>query len=245
MEALSILHVLLRQRWWVLGGAILALGIGLMLSGKAGGPFSSPGRFLYSVVAEAQVDESIPLVADSTINGAPVQTQTILAADYLTSEAVRDELASIAGVPGPSLTMTTPSIDDPMRQSPLVTAAQVTATPATPYTVTALPWQNAPLITLAASGPDARIVTRLASAAMRSLVRGAGETSQRRGRSVVVTQIGDARHGARIIGRPRLKVAVAAAMTFFGAWCFVVVLLSGMARVDREPGVRDAPAAAA
>jgi hypothetical protein len=62
---------------------------------------------------------------------------------------------------------------------------------------------------------------------------------------VVITQIGDARHGARIIGRPRLKVAVAAAMFFFGAWCFVLVLLSGMVRIERETRTRDAPAAAA
>ena len=245
MEALSLVQVLWRRRWSVLAGAVFALGIGVLLSGKAGGPFSSPGRLMYSVVAEAQVDQSKPLGADSTTNGAPVQTQTILAADYLTSEAVREEIASIAGLPGPSLTVTTPSIDDPLRQSPLVTAAQVTAFPATPYTVTPLAWQNAPLITLVASGPDARVVSRLASGAMQALVRGAAGPSRGSGAPLVVTQLGDAREVARRTGGPRLKLAAAAAVFVFGAWCFVLVLLSGMRRVGRAPGTRDAPAAAA
>ena len=39
MEALSIVEVLLRRRRAVLAGAIVALGIGVLLSGKAGGPF--------------------------------------------------------------------------------------------------------------------------------------------------------------------------------------------------------------
>jgi hypothetical protein len=245
MEALSIVDVLLRRRWSVVAGAIFALGIGVLLSGKAGGPFSSPGRLMYSVVAEAQVDQSKPLGADSTTNGAPLQTQTILAADYLTSEAVREEIASIAGVPGPSLTVTTQSIDDPLRQSPLVTAAQVTAFPATPYAVTPLAWQKAPLITLVASGPDARVVSRLASGAMQALVRGAGGPSRGSGAPLVVTQIGDAREVARRTGGPRPKLAAAAAVFVFGAWCFVLVLLSGMRRVGRAPGTRNAPAATA
>ena len=245
MEALSIVEVLLRRRWAVLAGAIVALGIGVLLSGKAGGPFSSPGRLMYSVVAEAQLDQSKPLGADSTTNGAPLQTQTILAADHLTTEAVRKEIASIAGVPASSLTVTTPSIDDPLRQSPLVTTAQVTALPATPYTVSPLAWQQAPLITLVTSGPDARVVSRLASGAMQVLVRGAADAPQGGRRPLVVTQIGDARRGARMIGGPRLKVAVGAPVFLFGVWCFVLVLLSGVRRDGRAPGSRDAPAAAA
>jgi hypothetical protein len=245
MEALSIVGVLLRLRWSVLAGAVFALGIGVVLSGKAGGPFSSPGRLMYSVTAEAQVDESKPLVADSTVNGRPAQTQTILAADYLTSEAVREEIASMAGVPGTSLTVATPSIDVPMRQSPLVTAAQVTVAPATPYTVTPLAWQNAPLITLVASGPDARVVSRLASGAMRALVRGPTGAPRASGTPLVVTQVGEARRGAWRTGGPRLKLATAAAVFLFGVWCFVLVLLSGIRRVGRAAGTRDAPTAAA
>jgi hypothetical protein len=243
MEALSIVSVLLRHRWFVLVGAVFALGIGVLLSGKAGGPFSSPGRLMYSVVAEAQVDESKGIVADANINGAPVQTQTILAADYLTSEAIREELASMAGVPAPSLTVATPSIDDPLRQSPLVTAAQVTASPATPYTVTALAWQGAPLITLVSSGPDARVVSRLASGAMQALVQGPDGASRGSGSSLVVTQLGEARASSWVTGGPRPKLGTAAAVFFFGAWCFGLVLLTGMRR--RAVGVREARAAAA
>jgi hypothetical protein len=245
MEALSIVSVLLRRRWFVLAGAVFALGIGVLLSGKAGGPFSSPGQVMYSVVAEAQVDESKGIVADSTVNGAPLQTQTILAADYLTSEAVREELASMAGVPAPSLTVATPSIDDPLRQSPLVTAAQVTASPATPYTVTPLAWQGAPLITLVSSGPDARVVSRLASGAMQALMRGPSGASRGRGSPLVVTQLGEARPSSWVTGGPRPKLGTAAAVFFFGAWCFVLVLISGMRRVGRAADTREARAAAA
>ena len=242
MEALSIVIVLLRLRWSVLAGAVLALGIGVLLSGKAGGPFSSSARLMYSVVSEAQVDEHKPLVADSTVDGSPLQPQTILAADYLTTEAVRKEIASMAGVPGLGLTVATPSIDVPMRQSPLVAAAQVTASPVTPYTVTPLAWQNAPLITLVASGPDARVVSRLASGAMQVLVTGAGEASQ--GPPLVITQLGEARAAAVRTGGPRLKLGMAAAVFLFGAWCFVLVLLSGMRRDRAVAGTRDAPAPA-
>ena len=151
----------------------------------------------------------------------------------------------MAGVPASGLTVATPSIDVLLRQSPLVTAAQVTASPATPYTLTPLAWQNAPLITLVATGPDARVVSRLASGAMRALVRGAGGASQGSGPPLVVTQLGEARGAAWKTGGPRLKLGTAAAVFLFGAWCFVLVLLSGMRRVGRAAGTRDTPAAAA
>jgi hypothetical protein len=151
----------------------------------------------------------------------------------------------MAGVPAPAVTVATPSIDVPLRQSPLVAAAQVTASPTTPYTVTPLAWQNAPLITLVASGPDARVVSRLASGAMRVLARGAGGASQVSGPPLVVTQVGASRAAALRTGGPRLKQAAAAAVFLFGAWCFVVVLLSGIRRDRRDAGRRDAPAAAA
>ena len=166
METLIILRALLRRWPLILVGMVLAIATALLASGKFGvGPFDATARISYQVITQAQVDSPKPLVADAYRSASAIQTQTILITDYMTSDRARDQIARRAGVPPADLSVATPTIDGPVRPSPLALAGQQAAANYTPYNVTASPWTVSPLITLVASGPDQAIAARLSRVA--------------------------------------------------------------------------------
>jgi hypothetical protein len=191
---------------------------------------------MWSFASQAQIDTPRPLVADSCSSAATVQTQTVMLAEYLTSDASRAEIARRTGIPAEQLSVTTPSTDVPTRQSPLVIAAQEVANMSTPYTVTAGPWTNTPLLTLIVSGPDAKVASRLSTNAMQVLSDGVSGRVRTAKSEIVVRQLGAPQVGSWInAGRSRM-IGAGLAVFLFAAWCGGLVLTTGFARLWRAGG---------
>lgn len=240
MELLSVVRMLVRLRWLVALGAVLAVAGGYLAVIKLGG---APTQRSWQVSIQAQVDMPDPLAADSYASSATVQAKTVLMAAYLTRGESAAAIARRAGVPEPQLTVMTPAIDVPRRQSPLVAAAQDTAAAQTPFSVSAVAWPYSPLITLVASAPDEPTATRLSEAAMRELV--GGDTGADKDR-MVVRQLGPARTASSLTSTPPgAPVGVAVGVFLFGGWCTALVLVSGLLGPPRRLGRETAAGTAA
>ena len=121
METLTVLRLLWRMRLLVIVGALAAVAAGAVATGKLGiGPFDGGSRIVWVATSEVQVDTPRPLATDAHASASTIQTQTVLLADYVTSDAARDAMARAVDIRSADLTVTTPVIDSPLRQSPLV-----------------------------------------------------------------------------------------------------------------------------
>ena len=245
MELLNILRVLVRRRSLVALGAAVATFSGLMVGGALGlGPFDASVKRSWTATAVAQIDMPRPLAVDAHASAATIQTQTVLLADYLTSDASRDAIGRHAGIP-PARISVTPSTDAPVRRSPLVTrAAESAMVPITPYTVRASTWTKSPMITLVAAGPEERTTMRLSRAAMDVLIENPTTRAPAAAvHRVTVKQLGAARVESEVTGGASLPLGVAAGLFVFLAWCGGIIVGAGVLRVWRRTLPRTAATA--
>lgn len=236
METLSVLRLLVRLRLLVALGALVAVTGGAVVSGKLGiGPFDGGTRLVWVATSEVQVDTPRPLATDAHASAATIQTQTILLADYLTRDDTRDAIARGVGLRRTDLTVTTPSIDSPLRQSPLVsrTLQQVT-TSRTPYSVIANPAQLTPIMALVAMGPDRETAMALSGTASEALRAAAAADSGAPRRGLAIEPLGPVRLAAFETGGSGLVRGVALAVFLFCLWCGTIVVGTGLVRAWRR-----------
>ncbi len=243
METLSVLRILVRHRLLVLLGALGALAAGVAATGASGvGPFDGATLHSWSATVEVQVDTPRPLVADAMASAATIQTQTILLADYLTSDATRAEIARDAGLDPAALAVSPAAIDTPIRQSPLVVrAGEAALVPMTTYRVTPTTAELSPLMGFVATGPDRAVTEALARATVTAARSTAGASAAGATHRLAVKELGPVRLAEHSSGGVQLPLGIALGLFLFVGWCVTVVLASGIARVWRAPR---APAAA-
>jgi hypothetical protein len=244
VEILTVLRLLVRRRRLVALGLLVAVAAGAVATGKLGiGPIDTQARRTWVATSEVQIDTPRPLSVDAHASAATIQTQTILLADYLTSDASRDAIARKAAVDGAELTVSTPSIDSPLRQSPLVVRASLEAAISrTPYTVISIPAQLTPIMAVTAMGPDRETTVALSDAAVSALDAAAG-ASDDAGRGLETEALGPIRVDAFTSSRSGLVLGVALTVFLFASWCGAIVIGTGLVRAWRRssPGYQRTP----
>ena len=236
METLTVLRLLWRMRLLVALGVLVALAAGAVATGKLGlGPSDGSRHTMWVATAEVQIDNPRPLAIDALASGATIQTQTILLADQVTSDESRKAIARRAGLDDADLTVTTPSIDSPLRQSPVVsrTLQGVTAS-RTAYTVTANPAQLTPIMALQAMGPDRQATVALSKAAVETLRSAAASDAGDTRRGLEIEPLGPVRLGWFETGGSGLVRGVAVAVFLFCLWCGTIVVGTGVLRAWRR-----------
>ena len=236
METLTVLRLLWRMRLLVALGVLVAVAAGAAATGKLGiGPFEGDRRTVWVATTEVQVDTPKPLATDAHASAATIQTQTVLLADYVTSDASRDAMARKVDIRSADLTVTTPSIDSPLRQSPLVyRTTQAVSVSRTPYTVTANPAQLTPIMELVATGPERKTTLALSGAAAGALqAAAAGDAGDAR-RGLEIEPLGRVRLSAFETGGSGLVRGVALAAFLFCLWCGSIVVGTGLVRAWRR-----------
>jgi hypothetical protein len=245
VETLTVLRLLVRLRLLVALGALLAVAAGAVATGRLGiGPFDGSTRLVWVATSEVQVDTPRPLAIDAHASAATIQTQTILLADYVTSDDSRDGIAREVGLRRADLTVTTPSVDSPLRQSPLVSRTlQQAAVSRTAYTVTANPAQLTPIMALVASGPDRETTVALAGATAKALRSAAGPDPGGSGRGLRIEELGPVGLDSFETGGSGLLLGAALAVFLFCLWCGAIVVVSGVVRAWRSsPAYQCTPA---
>ena len=245
METLTVLRLLVRMRLLVAMGALVAVFGGAVATGTLGiGPFDGSSHLVWVATTEVQVDTRRPLATDAHASAATIQTQTVLLADYVTSDASRAAMAREVGVERAALTVTTPVIDSPLRQSPLVyRTTQAVIVSRTPYTVTANPAQLTPIMELVATGPDQETTVALSGAAAGALRSAAGADPGEAGGGLKIEELGPVRLDSFETGGSGPLMGVALALFLFCLWCGAIVVVSGVVRAWRSsPAYQCTPA---
>lgn len=236
METLTVLRLLWRMRLLVIVGALAAVAAGAVATGKLGiGPFDGGSRTVWVATSEVQVDTPRPLATDAHASASTIQTQTVLLADYVTSDAARDAMARAVDIGSADLTVTTPLIDSPLRQSPLVyRTAQAASASRTPYTVVANPAQLTPIMELVAMGPERETTLALSGAAAGALRTAAASDAGDTRRGLEIEPLGPVRLGWFETGGSGLVRGVAVAVFLFSLWCGTIVVGTGVLRAWRR-----------
>ena len=184
-----------------------------------------------------QVDTPRPLVADAMASAATIQTQTILLADYLTSDATRDAIAREAGLDPDALAVEPAAIDTPIRQSPLVSArARRPRSRMTTYRVTPTTAELSPLMGFVATGPDRAKTEALAHATVTAAARAAaGASTAGDLHRLAVRELGPVVLAEHTSGGVQIPLGIVAALFLFVGWCVALVLGSGFLRFWRTP----------
>jgi hypothetical protein len=232
MELLSIAGVLVRRRWLVVLGALLAATIGAKVAGllAIGG---GSQRSAASGVAQTRVmlDDPKAIVADLQAPSDTVGKQAALLAEVMTGDAQRAAIARRAAIRPDELGMQRLQLTKLIALSQLAQrGAQASATIARSYVVNVWTATPLPIVTIDVVAPSGAAAARIANATRDALaaVVAAGAPSERR--SLVLKPLGAVRSLDVPPSTRSPRRGLVAALAFFLFWCCAVVVLHGLLR---------------
>lgn len=239
MELVTVLRVLARRRGLLVLGVLAALAAGCVAGGTiALGPFAAPERRASEAFTQIQLDTPKSLLVDLGASNATIGTQTRLLASAMPKSGFLTELARAAGISPRQLTVVARDAREPPRVSPLaVRAAEVAATPATPYVLVVSASTDVPVISIRVSGPDLDKVGRLTRAPVTLLRSFTAAQAPSASRTLSVRTLTPAtfEEGA-VSGGRRLVLAALVFVLFSVAWAAALVIVAGVARAWRRSG---------
>jgi hypothetical protein len=228
VRALSAIRAHLRL---TAAGAVVAVFVAIAAAGllpTAGPQSTGAGQ------ARVLVDTPRPLAGDVQAFGIDtIGARSALLAELVASDRMKPLIARSAGLRASELTVIVPSMGSPRVSMPMPDRAAATATmsPAA-HVLTVTTDARMPVITLRATAPDPAAAGRILAAATTTLASAA--RSPGGGETLVARPLGRADVTAIVSrGAPRRRLAVAAALLAFGAWCTAIVLADGAFGIRR------------
>ncbi len=238
MELLNLFRLLWARKLLVALGIPLAIAAGLMAARAVGS--SAAG----SAVASSQV---VLDTSDSQlVAAAPRQVDTLtirarLLADSMAGDEARKVVAREAAIQPDDLAILGTWVgSDPPIESPLVDrAAAISNAPPVPYLLTLVADDEAPLIRIGATAPDAEQARALSDAVLAGLMESVSELDGGHDGGFVVERTGSPRVTPVPASSRAIPVAVAATVVVFGLWCALVLVAGSVWR--RFRGAANAP----
>jgi hypothetical protein len=219
MELLPILSILWRRRWLVIAGFVAALPVAFVLQSD---PVPGSGTAAAQVMLDTpRSDLASAPVVDDTAN---LATRAGLVAHSMTTDEVRDRLASSLGMPADRLALMDTSFSDPVAPTTLPLAASEAANTAPePYLLQMRADGTTPILWLAARAPDPADAARLVDAAVKDLAATYGQSGKGRGyMPLTIERISDIQVRQLVSAQGRMFAVVAAGMVFV-VWCLCLV----------------------
>lgn len=232
MELFIILKQLWRRRLWVLGVALLSIGVGVFVTYKVSLTPPSLSSRQYEVgtaAARALVDTPSSKVVDLETEGADFMAlgpRAALLANLMAGSQVKDAVAKRVGLPASKI-VAIPPVTDPGAPLP-------PEPPRTGHILTMrIDGEGLPIISIDAQAPDARSAARLANGAVAGLSDVVGSVAAAQdvpnARQLVVRQLAPAR-GIQVVRGPRRIYGLLAAIFTFLAGCTLVLVVSSLVR---------------
>jgi hypothetical protein len=240
MELLSVIAALSRRLLAVILGAVLAVAAGAAASGAIGGPDDSKvaGQAIVRVMVDTPESTAVTTVTKGTDT---IGLRAFMLADLMARDSARDVIARGANIGAGELAILGPSMAAPPIQGTLpelsTMAASELAAGQHEYVLNLRSDSAIPIVSIAASAPDARGAVRLADAAVDALqamtVRQAGSSGVR------IQPLGAAR-SVEVLARPNRRwiIGFVAALAVFVLWCAAIVVAAGVARFWRDADAR-------
>jgi hypothetical protein len=235
MELVAFLRVLWRHRLVVALGALVAIGIGVIV---ARGPVTHTGAATRNMLLDTPTSELVdadPLGADS------LGWRATFLANLMSSDAVRLRVAGEMRVPADSLVITVPSQSiPPIPLSLPVKALDAAATSAStkPLQLSISDVRPLPMIRIDARAPNRSTAARLVAVASHLLSDEAPApvgSPAARGvylQPLVARELGPVK-SRDIAAGARRSMAAAVAVVVFALWCSAVAVVSSLARARR------------
>ena len=232
MELLNLARLLWARRWLVALGIPLAIAAGLFAARAVSGAAEG------SAVASSQV---VFDTSDSQlVNAAPRQVDTLtirarLVADSMASDDARALVAREAGIrPSELAILGTWVGTDPPVESPLVgRAAAISDAPPVPYVLKLVADEEAPLIRIGATAPDAEQARRLSDAVLTGLSESVSSLDGGNAGGFVVDRAGNPQVTVVPAASRAVPAAVAATIMVFALWCGLVLVAGRASRLLR------------
>lgn len=239
MEIVRILRVLRRHRLLVGVGLVPAIVVALSMMYRLSLlPPKLESRTTHTGTASARLllsakEQRTPQLEAAMNEMLPAQAS--LLADRLASDESRARIARDAALPPDDVAIYGPSADAPPVAVPLAVEAREAAGLSTEmYRLTTSTQGRVSIIVLRARGPDSAGAAKVVDAAAVALAELVPSDSAD-APGLVLERLGPA-VGVTRVDRPKLTVALFAALTAFVLWSSAIVLLSGIARRWRVRG---------
>ena len=233
MEFISILRVLRRHRVLVAAGIVVAVFVAMIATyqvsffpPKLGSRVQSSGTATARVIIAARTQPAFDIESQITDT---LGTRAALLADYLSADDVRAQIARRARLKPDQVGVMSPVWGAPELALPLpVSATEAAGLAHEPYVLTVSSNGDIPIITLKATGPDAR--ARGHDRQLRHRLDWRPHRHQVDGPPRHPRRAPGPGGGQKSVTGPRKAIALAGAFVVLGAWCAAIVLLEWFIR---------------
>jgi hypothetical protein len=230
MELVPLLRVLWRRRLLVGLGAVLAIGIGLVV-----GP-AAPVRGGVATTRVVLDTPSSQIIFRDPPGAESLTWRAGMLTDLMTTGETRAVIARAAGVAENRLVIVVPVLTAPPNPTTLPTAAaEAAAIRPEPYVVAFRYDTRLPVISIETHAPDRAAATRLAEAATRALQAGSSPDTNKVTQGFVVDSVAPIQARATVKGSGPMK-AFGLAVFFLGFWCAGVAVIPRVVRIVRGIG---------
>jgi hypothetical protein len=230
MELVPLLRVLWRRRLVVGLGALLAIGIGVIVG---------PAAPVHGGAATTRVvlDTPSSQIVFRDPRGADTLTwRAALLTDLMATEETRAGIARAVGVPESRLVIVVPALTAPSDPTTLpIAATEAAALRPEPYVVAFRYDTTLPVISIETHAPNRGAAARLAEAATRALQAGSSPNTTDVTQGFVVDSVAPIQARATVSGSRPVK-ALGLAVFFLGFWCAGVAVVPRVVRILRGAG---------